>query len=144
MKPLTIVVVLVVLIAVAKAAVAKEMCEGRGRKIEFDDSVGMACHNVVYEDTEEEDEEEDEDKLADVTMADLEDLRWTAVTREGYEFEGTLAEVEEMLLDYENDDDDLDEEANDKEDGDYIEGDENDGDYFRSDEELTMTCNHMA
>ena len=47
MKPHTIVVVLVVLIAVAKAAVAKEMFEGRERKIEFDDSVGMASHNVV-------------------------------------------------------------------------------------------------
>ena len=117
MKHLTIVVVLVVLIAVAKAAVAKEMFEGRGRKIEFDDSVGMASHNVVYEDTEEEDEEEDEDKLADVTMANLEDLRWTGVTREGYEFEGTLAEVEEMLSDFESDydGDDLDEEESDKE-----------------------------
>ena len=135
MKAFTLVVVLVILIAVAKAAAANEMFEGRGRKIEFDDSVGMASQNVIYADDEKDDEREDGDMFADVTMADLEDLRWTGVTSEGYEFEGTLTEVEEMLSDYENDDDTLDEEANDKEDGDYIEGDENDGDYFRSDEE---------
>ena len=131
MKAFTLVVVLVILIAVAKAVAASEMFEGRGRKIEFDDSVGMASQNVVYADDEEEDEEEDVDMFADVTMAELEDLRWMGVTREGYEFEGTLAEVEEMLSDS---DDDLDEAASYEEDGDYIEGDEKDGDYIRSDE----------
>ena len=134
MKAFTLVVVLVILIAVAKAAAANEMFEGRGRKIEFDDSVGMASQNVIYADDEKDDEREDGDMFADVTMADLEDLRWTGVTSEGYEFEGTLAEAEEML-DNENDDDNLDEDANDKEDGDYIEGAENDEDYVKSDEE---------
>ena len=130
MKPLTIMVMFVVLIAAAKVAAASKMFEGHGRKVEFDDSVGMASENAVYDDDEEEDEKEDEDMFGDVTMADLENLRWTGVTREGYEFEGTLAEVEEMLSDPEadNDSDDLDEEESDEEDRDYFEGEDNDDD----------------
>ena len=134
MKSLTILFIVVSMIAAAAAA---GMFEGQGRKIEFDNSYDMASQNLVYDD---DDEDEDEDMFADVTMDDLEDLRWMGVTRDEYEYEGTLAEVEGMLSQSDSDQDedesgsecDIDEDVGDEdEDVGYDEDDEDeDGEYF--------------
>ena len=129
MKPLTLLLMMamVSVVAVAKHATATRMFEGQGRKIEFDYSVGMASNNVVYDD-ENEDDDIDDNMFEDVTMDDLNHLRWTGVTPDGYEYEGSLAEVEEILTrskydtqdEYEGSDN-ID--NSEDEDGDYFGGD---------------------
>ena len=94
-RALLLVAVSTVVLAVAQAAKEEEesfaspMFMGRqGKKIEFDDSVGMAPHNVQYE---------DEENVEKRSIDDLENLKWVGVSHDGYEFEGTLAEIEEMI-----------------------------------------------
>lgn len=65
---------------------------------------------MVYEDKDK--DEQDEHMFVDVTVNDLEHLRWTGVTQDGY---GTLAEVEEMLPRSDYDQEDKDEEESESE-----------------------------
>ena len=94
-RALLLVAISTVVLAVAQASKEEEesfaspMFMGRqGKKIEFDDSVGMAPHNVQYE---------DEKNVEKRSIDDLENLKWVGVSHDGYEFEGTLAEIEEMI-----------------------------------------------
>lgn len=132
MKSLTLLLLMVVSVAaVVEYAAATGMFEGQGRKIQFDESVDTASQNVVYDDENEDEDEDDQDMFGEDLMDDLENLRWTGVTQDGYEFEGTLAEVKEMLSRSERDIDDEDEDGeeetesvNNNGDGDYFEGDD--------------------
>ena len=99
---LLLVAVSTVVLAVAQAAkedegsFASPMFTGRqGKKIEFDDSVGMAPHNVQYE---------DEKNVEKRSIDNLENLKWVGVSHDGYEFEGTLSEIEEMMATSDADD----------------------------------------
>ena len=130
MKSLTLLLVVVSMAAVAEYAAATGMFEGQGRKIQFDESIGTASQNVVYADENE--DEQDENMFGDDVMDNVENLRWTGVTQDGIEFEGTLAEVEEMLSRFDRDvqdEDDGEEETestNGNDDGDFFVGDTGD------------------
>ena len=104
---LLLVTIFTAVLAVTQAAQEEEepfaspMFMGRqGKKIEFDESVGMAPHNVQYE---------EESNVEKRSIDDLENLKWVGVSHDGYEFEGTLAEIEEMMASSDVDDADSEE-----------------------------------